>query len=178
MNASAQCIGYSDAAWPGITWSFLGYIGGRILIIISLCVCSGPQQTLYVAWINTFAEISLLIRELAPYVSKRSISTFNQTTTSSHTNMTRVPCKAWGSLQRDAVVDREWKESTCDSANVIKSHLEKLMSESFRELRPFIHTYAHSPTCPAFAMRWLCTMLDSLIAPTHRLGSVAAMHTC
>ena len=38
--------------------AFLGYIRGRCLIIVSLRVCSGPQQTRNVAWIIALAGIS------------------------------------------------------------------------------------------------------------------------
>ena len=42
-----------------ITWSFrLGYISGRFLFIVSLRVCSRPQQTRYFAWIIALAETS------------------------------------------------------------------------------------------------------------------------
>src|SRR6267154_2289526 len=40
----AQCVGYLEAVWPGITWTFLGHIRGRILIVVSLRVCSGPNK--------------------------------------------------------------------------------------------------------------------------------------
>ena len=52
--------------------AFLGYIRGRCLIIVSLRVCSGPQQIRNVAWIIALAEISSVLDSMSPLLPPKN----------------------------------------------------------------------------------------------------------